>query len=419
MIQLFFGDNPIFIGKIENRKQLRRTLNFRALEDNDVITLSADGMLGTDAGQHLISVEYSTNYGDTWTTYEISAFPDNPSSGIGPEIELNTDEVVYFRAVDDNGWFSGDGTDEGGQYASGKMHSYQFSFSKPTAAAGNVGSLIRKNNYSCYYPYLPGRCFYKLFYNQTNLITAPDLPATDRMGRRCFSSMFQGCTNLTTVPALPECETSQDCYMRMFEDCSSITTAPTIYGTTFATGSCYEMFMNCTSLVNTQRKLFATTFVGDCCWKMFFGCSSLDTAPDFQPNATMDNSFRYMYKNCTSLSKLPALHRTATNGWTSGCYQEMFAYCTSLRDIHLPMVMDSYGTLALASMFYGCENLERIEVDFTEWPVVSGAQSTYQPTYNWLVDVKSGGTFVCPQQLTIPEPRSTANVPSTWTIETK
>lgn len=83
------------------------------------------------------------------------------------------------------------------------------------------------------------------------------------------------------------------------------------------------------------------------------------------------------------------------------------------------MVMDNYGTLALASMFYGCENLKHIEVDFTEWPVVSGAQSTHQPTYNWLVDVKSEGTFVCPHQLTIPEPRGTANVPSTWTIETK
>ena len=60
-----------------------------------------------------------------------------------------------------------------------------------------------------------------MFEGCTNLIQAPELPATI-LSDGCYMSMFFGCTGLTKAPELPATELVARCYRVMFYDCSSL-----------------------------------------------------------------------------------------------------------------------------------------------------------------------------------------------------
>ena len=90
-----------------------------------------------------------------------------------------------------------------------------FSFSRETAASGNLLSLVG------YREELPDYCFFGLFSGCTTLTTAPDLPATV-LGKYCCASLFQGCTNLKTAPELPAIEGAYKCYQYLFYGCTAL-----------------------------------------------------------------------------------------------------------------------------------------------------------------------------------------------------
>ena len=86
-----------------------------------------------------------------------------------------------------------------------------------------------------------------MFYNCTNLTTAPSLPATS-LATACYNYMFYGCTSLKIAPELPATRLSYGCYWSMFEGCTSLETAPELPATTLDE-SCYRnMFYGCTKL---------------------------------------------------------------------------------------------------------------------------------------------------------------------------
>ena len=117
-----------------------------------------------------------------------------------------------------------------------------FNLSGSVAVSGNVNSMI---NYAA----LTANCFKRLFFNCSEITSAPALPATT-LETSCYCSMFEKCTNLTSAPALPATVLAEQCYRTMFDGCSEITSAPFLPATTnnFA-ALCYEsMFRNCSNL---------------------------------------------------------------------------------------------------------------------------------------------------------------------------
>lgn len=118
-----------------------------------------------------------------------------------------------------------------------------------------------------------GSCYEAMFWNCTNLTTAPELPATT-LAQNCYNALFSGCTNLTTAPELPATTLANYCYRSMFVRCSNLTTAPALPATTLAQGCYYYMFSSCSNLT-TAPALPATKLADDCYNSMFNNCTKL------------------------------------------------------------------------------------------------------------------------------------------------
>ena len=111
---------------------------------------------------------------------------------------------------------------------------------------------------------------------------------------------------------------------------------------------------------------------------MFAYCSGLITAPELPATTLVSGCYRNMFWNCTSLSSAPELPATTL---APRCYQQMFDNCTSLNYVN---------------------------VGFTKW------NPTKYSTGNWLENVSTSGTFVCPSALSIKY--GIDYIPSGWTI---
>mgnify|MGYP004462008333 CR=1 FL=1 len=117
-------------------------------------------------------------------------------------------------------------------------------------------------------------CFSSLFYKQSALISAPELPFTNiQYSNGCYAGMFNG-TSITKAPDLPATILSDHCYAYMFEKCEKLISPPKISATTFEPSSCFWMFSDCTSLEKIP-KILGTTFGSYSCYEMFSGCSKI------------------------------------------------------------------------------------------------------------------------------------------------
>ena len=111
--------------------------------------------------------------------------------------------------------------------------------------SGDIRTLLDYENYKDVDTSNAKFCF--LFRNCTELISAPELPATD-LSDYCYNQMFSGCENLTTAPSLPATTMKKYCYWGMFYRCTSLTTAPELKATKLEQ-SCYkQMFLECKKL---------------------------------------------------------------------------------------------------------------------------------------------------------------------------
>lgn len=158
---------------------------------------------------NMISVYYSTDDGETWSSYT----SNNP-------INVNVGDKVLWKGTTSN-------------YGSGKR------FSGGTAsfeAQGNIMSLLYGDNFVGQTTLEYNYAFQYLFSNSKitnakNLI----LPATD-LSSASYEFMFKDCTLLTTAPTLPA--TKADilaCYSDMFRNCSSLTYIKAMFTTTPST----------------------------------------------------------------------------------------------------------------------------------------------------------------------------------------
>ena len=182
-------------------------------------------------------------------------------------------------------------------------------------------------------PALPAKslaesCYSQMFSCCSALKTAPELPA-ETLADNCYDEMFLGCSKLTTAPELPATKLEDECYQGMFKNCTSLTTAPTLSATTLADGCYQEMFSGCTAL-ETAPALPATTLAEYCYAQMFSGCSELTTAPTLPANELAWSCYQGMFKGCTALTTAPTLPAGILAEY---CYQEMFSGCTALSSV--------------------------------------------------------------------------------------
>lgn len=116
---------------------------------------------------------------------------------------------VYFRKA-------GEGVAE--SFSTSEKYAY-FKMDGEIAASGNVMSLIDPDCKATKIPY--DYCFYGLFHDCKELITAPELPAMT-LAENCYSNMFSGCTSLEAAPELPAETLASNCYSNMFNGCSNL-----------------------------------------------------------------------------------------------------------------------------------------------------------------------------------------------------
>lgn len=200
-------------------------------------------------------------------------------------------------------------------------------------------------------------CYGGMFESCTNLKTAPELPAT-KLAFCCYGAMFAFCFNLETAPELPATTSADWCYSHMFTGCTNLTSAPTTLPATTLAGGCYSnMFRDCHSLT-TAPELPATNLAEICYVSMFENCTSLRTAPPLPATTLAESCYESMFKNCTSLISAPKLPATTL---VDGCYKEMFMNCESLKTAPaLPAT--TLVNYCYAGMFAG--------TDFTTAPVL-------------------------------------------------
>ena len=116
---------------------------------------------------------------------------------------------------------------------------------------------------------------------------------------------------------------------------------------------CYRwMFRDCTSLTRAPA-LSATTLSTYCYSNMFQGCTSLTKAPALPATTLADDCYNDMFYGCTGLTQAPALRATTLKNY---CYQSMFRGCTSLTQAPaLPAT--TLADYCYNDMFYSCTGL--------------------------------------------------------------
>jgi len=277
---------------------------------SDSNTLYLTTQSNSPTGNHATSLQYSKDK-TNWTTITLSGTNTIP---------MSQGEKVYFR--NDNGYFN---------WFSNVSNRFVTSFacSENFNVGGNINSLLNyTNNNVSLSPY----CFYKLFVdsNTFKLINASNLtlPSTTLVSH-CYDRMFYNCSNLTSAPSLPATTLADYCYYQMFYGCTSLTTAPSLPATTLAQYCYGNMFYGCTSLT-TAPSLPATTLVSHCYDSMFYNCSNLTSAPSLPATTLTISCYISMFRGCTSLITTPELPATTLANY---CYRNMFRGCTSLNKV--------------------------------------------------------------------------------------
>ena len=117
--------------------------------------------------------------------------------------------------------------------------------------------------------------------------------------------------------------------------------------------SCYaNMFRDCTSLTKAPA-LPATVLADSCYYYMFYRCTSLTQAPSLPATTLAGSCYSNMFYGCTSLTTAPALPATTMANW---CYSNMFQRCTNLtQSPSLPAT--TMADNCYANMFRECTSL--------------------------------------------------------------
>lgn len=197
-----------------------------------------------------ITMQYSYD-GVNWDAWDLTALPFGGST------------KVYVRGVN-NAKFSTNGT----------SNAFTFGTDSYVYVSGIAEALLNGENEVLQYstPYT----FKNLFKDQTALREADRLRFEAMSNsENCYQAMFSGCSNLLSAPELPATKLGYSPYRSMFNGCTSLIKAPSILpAITIGAWAYAYMFFGCTSLVNAPE-LPAETLANSCYYHMFNGCTSL------------------------------------------------------------------------------------------------------------------------------------------------
>lgn len=395
----------------------------------------------------------------TATRYTISGLQYSVNNGDWNDVVA--DKVVEFGG--DKGDLRLRGKDNLGGTSGKYSGNSQISFgtTADVACTGDIRTLLDYENYENVET--GSARFNYLFYNCTQLTSAPNLPAT-KLADRCYSYMFNGCTKLKTVPTLPARKMLSGGYRGMFQGCTSLENAPDLPATELAdhcyafmfqgctnlkkvpdalpaltmSSSCYkQMFENCTSLKKAPQ-LPATTLAIECYKGMFWGCKGLTEAPELKVKSMKESCYYAMFRDCTSLTAAPDLPATelAKNCYATmfyscskletgpkellattlaeRCYGDMFCRCTSLKTVpDLPATELAVG--CYINMFYGCKKVSSVKM------TAPSDQITGNYFSDWLADagkdVTTGRTLIVKDQTAYDALLKTTDfLPTTWRV---
>ena len=191
-----------------------------------------------------VTLEYSTDGGSTWNTFDDNGGTTVTMASIG-------DTVCLRAGASGNSRFA----------AGGRWDYHTFSFSGRVALSGNIMSLLSQTKITEFPTITLGYIFAKLFENQLiadagNLI----LPATV-LAPSCYSGMFTY-GSLGMAPALPATTLADYCYASMFAYCN-LSDAPNLPATTLVS-NCYNMMFYSSRILSITTA--QTSFLGCDYW---------------------------------------------------------------------------------------------------------------------------------------------------------
>ena len=141
----------------------------------------------------------------------------------------------------------------------------------------------------------------------------------------------------------------------------------------------------------------------------FYNCKSLTKCTSsLKPKLLYRSSYNQMFKGCTSLIKAPEIQ--ATHHDASGNYHmgQMFSGCTSLTSSP-SLKIQTLGKQGYYQLFYGCKNLNKIEMLATDVSATGCLSS-------WVNGVASAGIFIKSSTATW-DITGVDGIPSGWIIK--
>ena len=301
---LAIGHNTLSISQVSVTDWTSEPINMESSDAKsdqyDYVTFTAEGeqgfkfevtALGPEITEEFPGFEYSVNNGE-WISIPGTGMPDYVTFGgdkgtirlrgkslenIGTSLIIPWGPTPYARVT--------------------------FKNDVKVACSGDIRTLIDYENYASVET--GNATFYRLFYNCTQLTSAPKLPAT-KLAVGCYGEMFSDCSSLKEAPMLPATELEDYCYNWMFYNCTSLTEAPVLPATKLAINCYNSMFSGCTSLEKAPE-LPATTLENACYDTMFSGCTSLTKAPVLPATTLVDDCYAKMFSNCSNLSEIKML----------------------------------------------------------------------------------------------------------------
>lgn len=161
---------------------------------------------------------------------------------------------------------------------------------------GNIESLLNAVSVIVgEHPTMGDYAFGYLFYNQSALISCPDLPSPV-LSTGCYEGMCRG-TSIRTLPELPAQTLAERCYIEMARQCEYLTHAPDIPALTLPRFACTNMYFGCISLLDSPS-IKATTVADSACLRMFSECTSIKSISSLYAANIPSFSFSTMYNNC-------------------------------------------------------------------------------------------------------------------------
>ena len=169
----------------------------------------------------------------------------------------------------------------------------------------------------------------------------------------------------------------------------------------------YNVYGNIMSLLYGDDFIGETTLPNknDLFYKLFGGTNVVNAEHLILPATTLkSNCYNWMFHNCRSLVTAPDLPATTL---AKGCYSGMFHYCTSLTTApELPA--ETLTSQCYSGMFEHCSNLSYIKCLATDI-------SANNCIYEWVLSVKSNGTFIKKSGTTWPT--GISGIPKNWTVQ--